>query len=107
MKTQSIRLVFVQLIDILSDLHSRNIFHRDLKRANILVDPNTGEVNLVDFGLSLQFDKDAKHEDMIQKGAAGTPNYQPPEMLKKKRQYQSDIYLFIINIIIILLIFLL
>ncbi|KAG5050154.1 hypothetical protein JHK85_011257 [Glycine max] len=40
-----------QIVSGLSYLHGRNTVHRDIKGANILVDPN-GEIKLADFGMA-------------------------------------------------------
>ncbi|VFQ92375.1 unnamed protein product [Cuscuta campestris] len=40
-----------QILSCLAYLHARNTVHRDIKGANILVDPN-GEIKLADFGMA-------------------------------------------------------
>ena len=52
-----------QILDALSEVHANNIWHLDLKPANIMVDRH-GVVKLIDFGASKQFD--------VQKGGATT-----------------------------------
>ena len=43
-----------QIFDALSYLHSKNIIHQDLNVKNILIDPKTHHIKIVDFGLSKQ-----------------------------------------------------
>ena len=42
----------IRMIDIVDDLHNRNITHRDLNMANWLVDRTTGQVNVIDFEIA-------------------------------------------------------
>ncbi|KAM7467980.1 hypothetical protein LguiB_015542 [Lonicera macranthoides] len=44
-----------QILSRLAYLHGRNTVHRDIKGANILVDPN-GEIKLADFGMAKHFE---------------------------------------------------
>jgi serine/threonine protein kinase len=68
-------------------LHSRKIYHCDLKSSNVLLDEM--KVKLTDFGLSslVNFKSD------ICKGRIGTPHWMAPEiMLGEKYSIPSDIY---------------
>ncbi|KAF6748918.1 kinase-like protein [Ephemerocybe angulata] len=47
------------LLRALRDIHARHIIHRDVKPANFLFDPRTGQGSLCDFGLAQRFDSKA------------------------------------------------
>ncbi|KAJ4793799.1 protein kinase family protein [Rhynchospora pubera] len=65
-----------QILNGLSYLHHRNILHRDIKCANILVDAH-GCVKLADFGLAKEIDL------LIQaKSCKGTVYWMAPEVVK-------------------------
>ncbi|MEL6137717.1 MAG: protein kinase, partial [Cyanobacteria bacterium J06628_6] len=46
--------IAVQLTQILHQLHGAQLIHRDIKPSNILINPKTGEIQLIDFGLATQ-----------------------------------------------------
>uniref|UniRef100_A0A2P2MVA3 mitogen-activated protein kinase kinase kinase n=2 Tax=Rhizophora mucronata TaxID=61149 RepID=A0A2P2MVA3_RHIMU len=72
----AIRSYTQQILSGLAYLHSKNTVHRDIKGANILVDPN-GRVKLADFGM-------AKHITR-QSGPLsfkGSPYWMAPEVIK-------------------------
>lgn len=53
-------------------LHVHDWVHHDLKPDNIMVDPTTGEIRLIDFGLS------CRKDDCQQRSLRGTFSYMPP-----------------------------
>ncbi|KAI3805120.1 hypothetical protein L1987_27191 [Smallanthus sonchifolius] len=67
-----------QILSGLSYLHDRNVVHRDIKCANILVDVS-GSVKLADFGLA----KATKLNDI--KSCKGTPYWMAPEVVNNKK----------------------
>uniref|UniRef100_A0A7N0TKK6 mitogen-activated protein kinase kinase kinase n=1 Tax=Kalanchoe fedtschenkoi TaxID=63787 RepID=A0A7N0TKK6_KALFE len=68
-----------QILKGLKYLHDRDLVHRDIKCANILVDAN-GSVKLADFGLA----KAAKLNDV--KSCKGTAFWMAPEVVNRKNQ---------------------
>ena len=57
------------------DLHEQGIAHKDLKPANIMINPSTGETAIIDFGLAELADSDNAFNEKT-----GTINYKAPEI---------------------------
>lgn len=69
---------------ILHRLHYiHHIIHRDIKTANIFVNPETKEIKLVDYGLA----KFLEERDQLSTDGAGTPLYSAPEVLVGGKPY--------------------
>lgn len=47
--------IFRQLIVIVEEIHKKNIAHQDLKAENIIIDPQTLIVHIIDFGFSKEY----------------------------------------------------
>ncbi|XP_040378979.1 mitogen-activated protein kinase kinase kinase 1-like [Oryza brachyantha] len=70
-----------QILDGLCYLHDRNIVHRDVKCANILVHAN-GSVKLADFGLAKEIGKFT-----ALKSCQGSVYWMAPEVVSHKKTY--------------------
>jgi serine/threonine-protein kinase len=79
----------IQICDVLDYLHRRQppIIYRDLKPANLMIDPQSNQVMLIDFGI-------ARTVAPRQQGvtAIGTMGYAPPELFSGQVDPRSDIY---------------
>ena len=60
---------------ICASISSSSVFHRDIKDENILVDTETLEVKLIDFGCATEFDR-----NRVYSSVSGTPEFFPPEV---------------------------
>lgn len=97
--TEAVTRYGVQISDALAHAHDRQIVHRDLKGANVVV-THDGRVKVLDFGLARRLDKatvDAitRSQASVERDRAtvGTLPYMAPEVLKGEAGgYQSDLW---------------
>jgi len=57
--------IMAQICSALSYLHSKSIMHRDVKPENIMINPLTMQIKLIDFGFAKQNIKDQNTEYMV------------------------------------------
>jgi predicted Ser/Thr protein kinase len=82
--------ILKQVADALDLAHSEGYVHRDLKSANIMIEPN-GRAVLMDFGVSKI---EGKTSGLTGTGAIGTIDYMAPEQIMAAREvdFRADIY---------------
>ena len=74
---EAVRIIAGQLVTCCMELSRAGICHRDIKDENILVNPETLEIRLIDFGC-------ASREDSCYTSARGTPTYWPVEYFQHR-----------------------
>ncbi|MEB3218004.1 MAG: AAA family ATPase, partial [Nostocales cyanobacterium 94392] len=86
--------IAISLCDILHILYNQRIIHKDIKSANILINPQTKEVKLIDFSISSLLPRetqDIKSPNVLE----GTLAYISPEQTGRMNRgidYRSDFY---------------
>jgi serine/threonine protein kinase len=82
---EQLKVIAAQLLEAVSGLHARHIFHGDIKLENIVMD-DYGALKLIDFGLA----------EIITEGSrqgCGSTNYQAPEdLLGRFHSLKADIW---------------
>src|SRR6516165_791710 len=97
--TEAVTRYGVQIADALAHAHDRQIVHRDLKGANVVITPE-GRVKVLDFGLARRLDTETvdavtRSQASLERDRAivGTLPYMAPEILRgEASSYQSDIW---------------
>lgn len=90
------KLVFLQLINCVEDVHNQGFIHRDIKPENFLI-CNEKKIKLTDFGFCEEIGNVSKDEN-------GTPGYIPPEVLEKTTIIPKEIDVFSLGVIAFILV---
>ncbi|MEZ4686211.1 MAG: AAA family ATPase [Bacteroidia bacterium] len=82
----------IPLLQAAANMHAAGIMHKDLNPNNIVCDPSTGSVTIIDFGLSSWINPKKTRPDTHIEGTLG---YMAPEQTGRTNQnldYRCDIY---------------
>ncbi|XP_067258292.1 serine/threonine-protein kinase pim-3 isoform X1 [Chanodichthys erythropterus] len=88
------RHVMRQVVEAANSCCSRGVFHRDIKEENILVNTDTLDVTLIDFGCADLLYETAYHT------FSGTLQYCPPEYFKTGKYYGRQATVFSLGVLL-------
>lgn len=88
------RILFRQIVQIVFAYRNIGVIHRDIKSQNILVNPKTLDVKMIDFGFGTYL-KDTVYTDF-----AGTREYLPPEWVKLGEYYGNSATVWSLGIVL-------
>jgi len=86
--------VGIQLCDLLHELGQHQIIHKDIKPANILIQPESQQIQLIDFSIASQLPKETQGVQSPNK-LEGTLAYIAPEQtgrMNRAIDYRTDFY---------------
>ncbi|WP_026082277.1 AAA family ATPase [Mastigocladopsis repens] len=84
----------IDLTDILGKIHAANVIHKDINPGNIVLNPDTGVVKIIDFGIATGFNRTNptfKSPHVLE----GTLAYLSPEQtgrMNRLLDYRTDFY---------------
>lgn len=76
---------FKQIVQAILSIHKLGVLHRDIKDENILVDMNTNQLFIIDFGAGAFVDNN--NQNKLFKDFHGTRVYSPPEWILNQSYY--------------------
>jgi len=84
----------IQLANTLDDLHRKKIIHKDIKPSNILINPETFDIKVIDFGISTRLSLE-KTDYTTPRMVEGSLEYISPEQtgrMNRPVDYRTDFY---------------
>eukprot|EP00667_Euglena_gracilis_P000927 EG_transcript_927 len=91
LRPSSVRRYARDVLRGLAYLHGRNVLHRDVKPANVLLD-QTGHCKLADFGTAALISTVDRRDGAGGAVVVGTPAYMAPEVLKGQSGAPADLW---------------
>ncbi len=86
--------IAIKVTEILGQIHAENIIHKDINPSNIIFNRSTGQIKIIDFGISTQLSREnttLKNPNVLE----GTLAYISPEQtgrMNRPLDYRTDFY---------------
>lgn len=86
--------IFRNLCETMACVHSKGVAHRDLKPENIVIDLETLQVHIIDWGLAFDY---LNEKERIY---CGSPNYAAPEMVSELEYVGPEVDVWSLGVIL-------
>lgn len=86
--------IAIKITDILAEIHAANVIHKNINPSNIVLNPNTGQLKIIDFGISTFLPRENPNFKSPNK-LEGTLAYISPEQtgrMNRVMDYRTDFY---------------
>lgn len=86
--------IAIKICEGLSSIHSAGIIHKDINPSNVVLNKETGQIKIIDFGISTELSRQSvnlQHPDVLE----GTLSYISPEQtgrMNRQVDYRTDLY---------------
>ena len=86
--------IAIQVTNCLAQIHAANIIHKDINPSNIVLNPSTGQLKLIDLGIATKLSREhptIRHPRVLE----GTLAYMSPEQtgrMNRSLDYRTDLY---------------
>jgi predicted ATPase/signal transduction histidine kinase/CheY-like chemotaxis protein/tRNA A-37 threonylcarbamoyl transferase component Bud32 len=83
----------VRLVQIMGEIHSAHVIHKDINPANVVLNPQTDTLKVIDFDMAGTFSRE--HASLEENRFEGTLAYMSPEQTGRTNRwvdYRSDYY---------------
>ncbi|NUN64718.1 AAA family ATPase [Pseudanabaena biceps] len=86
--------IAIQICEAVAQIHAANVIHRDINPANIIINPETYQLKMIDFGIASVLPREQlifDHQGLLE----GTLAYISPEQtgrMNRSLDYRTDIY---------------
>ncbi|TQV85015.1 hybrid sensor histidine kinase/response regulator [Aliikangiella coralliicola] len=91
---EEILFIAIRITEGIKDVHSAGIIHKDINPANLVWNPATGQVKIIDFGIATSLSEEVTSAQALN-SLEGTLNYLSPEQsgrMNRAVDYRTDFY---------------